>query len=158
MNQVALSFYEVPEQDNVELEAPLSAQELQEALLSMQSGKAPGIDSLPAEFYKTFWPVIGKDLLLVLRDSLNKGRLPLSGRRAVLTLLPKKGDLRDIKHWRPVSLLCTDYKLLSKVLATRLRKVMEHVIHVDQTYCVLKRVTNLAKRDTKLLQEQIISI
>ena len=142
--EVAQSFYEglpnVPEEDHAELEAELSAQELQEALQSMQSGKAPGIDGLPADFYKALWPVIGDDLLSVLRDSLSNGRLPLSCRRAVLTLLPKKGDLQEIKNWRPVSLLCTDYKLLSKVLATRLRKVMEHVIHVDQTYCVPSRL------------------
>ncbi|KAJ4944112.1 hypothetical protein JOQ06_012657 [Pogonophryne albipinna] len=142
--EVAQSFYEglpnVPEEDHAELEVELSAQELQEALQRMQSGKAPGIDGLPADFYKALWPVIGDDLLSVLRDSLSNGRLPLSCRRAVLTLLPKKGDLQEIKNWRPVSLLCTDYKLLSKVLATRLRKVMEHVIHVDQTYCVPSRL------------------
>jgi len=85
--------------------------------------------------------VIGKDLLLVLRDSSkNKGSLPLSCWRAVLTLLPKKGDLQEIKNWRPVSLLCTDYKLLSKVLAMRLKKVMENIIHVDQTYCIPNRL------------------
>uniref|UniRef100_A0A8C5E548 Reverse transcriptase domain-containing protein n=1 Tax=Gouania willdenowi TaxID=441366 RepID=A0A8C5E548_GOUWI len=106
----------------------------------MQSGKAPGIDGLPVDFYKAFWPEMGRDLLRVLRDSLRTGRLALSCRRAVLTLLPKKGDLQDIKNWRPVSLLCSDYKLLSKVLATRLRKVMESVIHVDQTYCVPGRL------------------
>ncbi len=39
-----------------------------------------------------------------------------------------------------MSLLCTDYKLLSKVMATRLRKVVEHIIHVDQTYCVPSRL------------------
>jgi len=53
-----------------------------------------------------------------------------------LTLLPKKGDLEDIKCWRPVSLLCSDYKLLSKVLANRLANVMDSVVHPDQTYCV----------------------
>ncbi len=86
---------------------------------------------------------MGEDLFVVLREGLSKGRLPLSCRRAVLTLLPKKGDLQDIKNWRPVSLLCTDYKLLSEVLAARLRKVMEHItsiIHVDQTYCVPSRL------------------
>ena len=50
--------------------------------------------------------------------------LPLSGRRAVITLLPKKGDLQEITNWRPVSLLCTDYKMLSKTLANRLREVI----------------------------------
>ncbi|KAK3508126.1 hypothetical protein QTP70_015056 [Hemibagrus guttatus] len=68
----------------------------------MENGRAPGIDGLPAEFYKAFWAVIGQDVLNVLRDSIRRGELPLSCRRAVLTLLPKKGDL---KNWRPVSLL-----------------------------------------------------
>ncbi len=75
----------------------------------------------------------------MLNESLAEGRLPLSCRRAVLTLLPKKGDLTDIKNWRPVSLLCTDYKLLSKTLANRLTEVMEQVIHPDQSYCILGR-------------------
>ena len=62
----------------------------------------------------------------LFRDSFNKGRLPLSCRRAALTLLPMKEHLQQIKSWRPEALLCTDYKILSKVLATRLRKVTEH--------------------------------
>lgn len=62
--------------------------------------------------------------------------MPMSCRRAVITLLPKKGDLCDVKSWRPVSLLASEYKLLSKVLATRLGKVLEEVIHPDQSYCV----------------------
>ena len=139
--EVSQSFYtglpQVEQQSHVELEAALSlSDELYAALQSMQSGKAPGIDGLPVDFYKSLWSVVGGDLLAVLSDSLAGGRLPLSCRRAVLTLLPKKGDLQFIKNWRPVSLLCSDYKLLSKVLATRLSRVMEQVIQCDQTYCV----------------------
>ena len=52
----------------------------------------------------------------------------------------KKGDLQDLKNWRPVSLLCGDYKILSKVLASRLREEMSEVIHVDQGYCVPGRL------------------
>lgn len=91
----------------------------------------------------------GGDLLTVLSDSL-----PLSCRRAVLTLLPKKGDLQFIKNWRPVSLLCTDYKLLSKVLATRLGRVMEQVIHCDQTYCVPGRLIS----DNVILIRDVLEI
>lgn len=72
----------------------------------------------------------------MLNEGLAEGQLPLSCRRAVLTLLPKKGDLTDIKNWRPVSLLCSDYKLLSKTLALRLSEVIEQVIHPDQSYYV----------------------
>ncbi len=63
----------------------------------------------------------------------------MSCRRAVITLLPKKGDLRNIKNWRPVSLLCSDFKIISKALAIRLKEAIGWVIHVNQTYCVPNR-------------------
>ncbi len=44
--------------------------------------------------------------------------------------------MQEIKNWRPVSLLCSDMKILSKALANRLKEVMKQVIHLDQTYCV----------------------
>jgi exonuclease III len=134
-----LFFDQLPqlsEDNNASLEQPLSLQELQGALMSTANGKAPGIDGLPVDFYKCFWSTIGVDLLEVINDSLAAGKLPLSCRRAVLTLLPKKGDLSEIKNWRPVSLLCADYKILSKALANRLRRVIGNVIHIDQSYCV----------------------
>ncbi len=83
------------------------------------------MDGLPVDFYNIFWKEISKDLSLVLMNSLENGFLPISCRRAILTLLPKKCDLQEIKNWRPVALLSTDYKLLSKVLAMRLKKTME---------------------------------
>lgn len=110
---------------NLTLSKPIGLEELSKALQGMDNGKVPGLDGIPVEFYKSFWSVIGEDLLVVLNDSLTKGRLPMSCRRAVLTLLPKKGNLNDIKNWRPVSLLCCDYKLLSKVLATHLGEVLD---------------------------------
>ncbi len=56
----------------------------------MENGKALGIDGIPVEFYKAFWPVIGEDLLAVLSDSLVRGLLPMSCRRVVLTPFAKK--------------------------------------------------------------------
>ena len=72
----------------------------------------------------------------MLNASVAGDKLPLSCRRAVLTLVPKKGDLTDLKQWRPLSLLCIDSRIFSKTLATRLGKVMAEITHVDQTYCV----------------------
>jgi len=129
----------VDEESNNDLQQTLSVQELYTAMMSMENGKSPGIDGLPVEFYKTLWPVIGEDLLTVLNDSLKTGLLPLSCRRAVITLLPKKGDLQCIENWRPVSLLCSEYKILSKSLATRLSKVLRKLIHSDQSYCIPNR-------------------
>ncbi len=83
---------QVPQELNSVLSNAVTLEELQKALQNMEFNKVPGIDGLPIEFYKTFWAEVSLDLLQVLNESLVNGQLPLSCRRAVLTLLPKKGD------------------------------------------------------------------
>ncbi|CAM2096608.1 unnamed protein product [Caretta caretta] len=102
----------------------------------MPTNKSPGMDGLTVEFYRVFWDILGPDLVTVWAESLQSGVLPLSCRRAVLALLPKKGDLCDLRNWRPISLLSTDYKILAKAISLRLGSVMADVIHPDQTYTV----------------------
>ncbi|TWW77456.1 Transposon TX1 uncharacterized 149 kDa protein ORF 2 [Takifugu flavidus] len=129
----------VSEEANLRLDRPLQLDELHAALLSMKGRKAPGVNGLTVEFFKAFWDIVAHDMLEVFNESLASGSLPLSCRRAVVTLLPKKGNLQEIKNWHPLSLLCMDYRILSKTLASRLREAMEQVIHRDQTYCVPSR-------------------
>ncbi|XDV12372.1 hypothetical protein PO909_001067 [Leuciscus waleckii] len=137
LNNVFLeNMPQVSEEANTGINKALSTEELERALKSMENGKTPGIDGISIDFYKVFWAEVGPDLLEVLNQSLIDGQLPKSCRRAIITLLPKKGDLSEIKNWRPVSLLCNDYKILSKALANRLGEVLDQIIHSDQTYCV----------------------
>ncbi len=60
----------------------------------------------------------------VFCECFKRGCLPNSCQRAVLSLLPKNGDLGLLKNWRPVSLMCLDYKILSKCLANRLKNIL----------------------------------
>lgn len=69
------------------------------------------------DFYKAFWDVLGEDLYAVLCECIKAGELPLSGWRAILTLLPKKGDLMTLKSLSPAALLTVDYKQVARVLA-----------------------------------------
>lgn len=96
--------------------AGITLQELHAANLDVQNSRALGLDGLPVDFNKVFWEIIDGDLLEVVSDSLKVGRLPMSCRIAI-TLLPNNGDPQDLKNFRLVSLLCTDYKTLSKALA-----------------------------------------
>lgn len=89
---------EVSESSNDSLEAELTLEGLHTALQSLANGKAPGIDGIPVEFYKTFWSLLGEDKLNVFNESFRTGLLPQSCRRGVITLLPKKGDLQELKN------------------------------------------------------------
>lgn len=121
------------------LETDLTFEEVTAAVKGLSSGKVPGLDGLSAEFYKKFWSLIGPDYFDVLKKCIGEKSLPLSCQRAVLTLLPKKGDLTLLKNWRPIAILCFEYKVLSKCLANRLNNVMHAIIHKDQSYCVKER-------------------
>ena len=127
----------VPNDLRAQLNEPITLAELNTALYSMENGKSPGSDGLSYEFYKEFWPTLKDDFLQLSNDVLNNDRLlSPSQRRAYITLLHKDGDKKDLKNWRPISLLCTDYKIIAKMIATRITKVLSSVIHEDQTCSV----------------------
>ncbi|CAM2118337.1 unnamed protein product [Caretta caretta] len=125
--------------DRDRLELPLTLAKFSEALRRMPTNKSPGMDELTVESYRVFWDVLGPDLVTVWAESLQSGVLPLSCSRAMLALLPKKGDLRDLRNWHPVSLLSTDYKIVAKAISLRLGSVLADVIHPDQTYTIPDR-------------------
>ena len=69
-----------------------------------------------------------------------KKELSTSQRQAVIKLIEKKDkDKRFIKNWRPISLLNVDYKIISKALASRLKKVLPNLISPQQTAYVENR-------------------
>ena len=66
-----------------------------------------------------------------------------SMRRGVISLLLKKErDITFIKNWRPIVLLNTDYKILSKAMAFRIKSVLNDIIHTDQTGFMSGRSTH----------------
>nr|XP_013770481.1 PREDICTED: uncharacterized protein LOC102205492 [Pundamilia nyererei] len=118
------------------LNRDMTLDELSAAVSQKASGKAPGIDGLPSGFFKHFWSLLGRDLLDVFKECFVGGILAASCRRAVISLIPKKGDLTLLRNWRPAALLCADYKILSKVLSNRLKMVIDLLIGLDQSYCI----------------------
>lgn len=120
--------------DRLLLNRLLSIEELELAVKNMKSGKTPGCDGLPAEFYKKFWNLVGPLLLSSFLYSLEKGILTPDQRRGIITLIPKKGrDKTLIRNWRPISILNTDFKILAKTLARRLSGIIPSIVHQNQT-------------------------
>ena len=107
--------------------------EVEKAVQELQNNKSPGPGGLPGEFYKIFWNDISDLLLNSFHDAFNNGFLTKSQKQGVLCLIPKKGkDLTKLESWRPLSVLNTDYKILAKVLAKRLKLGLREIINPDQ--------------------------
>jgi hypothetical protein len=105
--------------------------------------------------------LLGPLLLKVATTSLQDGQLPSSMRNGVITLIPKKGDLTALSNWRPITLLNTDYKLITRCLSSRISSVLPSLITTDQSYCVPGRTiyTNLhLNRDQKDVPVAVISL
>ena len=88
----------------------------------MKNNKSPGLDGLTVEFYQTFWFKIEKLVINSLNEGFLKNELSVTQKQGVLSLLYKKGDPENIENWRPITLLNTDYKILTRILAKRLQK------------------------------------
>ena len=124
------------EPDSQSCEGDISAKELHKALFDMESNKSPGLDGLTVEFYKEFWDVLYDIFLRLTKEIYQSKAMCNSMKTGLITLIPKKGDLRKLKNWRPISLLNTDYKIITKALANRISNVINSLVSEDQTCCI----------------------
>jgi hypothetical protein len=107
------------EAKRLELEHAVTIEEL-DISASQGNKSSAGMDGLSNCFIKKFWPLLRKPLHRYLTECLRKGRLTDSFR-----IIPKKGDPKKIGNWRPISLLSCLYKVLSRALNNRLKKVRD---------------------------------
>ena len=98
----------------------------------MKHNKSPGDDGIVSEFYVRYWYLIKEELTKVIKYTFLSNTLAPFQYRAMLTLLYKKGEREDISNWRPISLLNVDYKIITKILAERLKPLLPNIIHPDK--------------------------
>lgn len=116
----------------------VTLEECTAALDALARGKRPGVDGLPAEFYRTFWDMLGQEVVEVFNEAfMDPSAQPLlsASQRMGCTVLLYKGDgPRDlVSNYRPITLLNADYKILAKLLATRMGAALGEIIDPTQT-------------------------
>ncbi|CAL1353160.1 unnamed protein product [Linum trigynum] len=115
------------------LRRPFTVEEIEDALRHMGPLKAPGEDGFPAIFYKRNWDVIKEQVTEEILQALAEGKLPPKMNRTLICLIPKVKKPKSPKDYRPISLCNVSYKILSKVLANRLRTILHKLISETQS-------------------------
>ena len=136
------------------LTRPITKKEVTEAIKSCNGNSAPGLDGLPYEFYQTFHGVLSDDLVEVFNHCLFEAEsLTDTMRKAVITLIPKKGDTENLANWRPISLQNCDSKILAKIIANCLRPHLQTLTDESQVCSVPGRQI----QDHTMLVREIIT-
>ena len=129
-----LDIPKITEEQKQLCDAPITQAEVATALLQLKNNKCSSTDGIPPDFYKVFWPKLKEIMFQMYLEVVAEGKLHLSARRGILSLLEKKDKLPTrIKSWRPLTILSGDNKIYSKLLANRLKNVQPHLIHHSQT-------------------------
>ena len=134
LNQIKTTVGEV---DKKECDEEIREEEIKRAISELNKNKSPGIDGLGSEFYIVFKDFLTSILKEVYEDIFKKEEMnQRMGMGLIKLIYKRKGDKVDLKNYRPITMLNTDLKILTKVLANRLKEVMPTIIETNQVYGV----------------------
>lgn len=122
------------------LVSPVTAQEIYEALLSLPNDKVSGPDGFTKEFYVAAWKIIGQDFITAIQSFFLFGFLPSGINATILSLILKTENAEKMKDFRPIACCNLLYKVISKVLANKLRIIFPDAIESNQSAFITGRL------------------
>ena len=119
-----LQFPTIREENTNWLEEEFQEEEVKASIFNLASDKTPGLDGFPLSFYQEHWDLLRVDIVAFTKEFHSSGRLSKTIGASFIALVPKKTEADYIKDFRPISHLGSIYKILAKVLVTRLQKIL----------------------------------
>ena len=123
----------VIEDMNKDLLVEFIENEVKVALNQMAPLKALGLDGMSPLFYQHYWNLVGKDTTTSILSFLNSATLPKHLNHTFITLTPKVKNPELVYEFHPISLCNVLYKIFSKVLTNRLKKILPYIITEHQS-------------------------
>ena len=136
----SLLQFRCSEEDQEKLISEVTTEEVKAVTFKMSSNKSPGPDGYTVEFFKSAWPIVGEDVVVAVQSFFIKGFLPKGINSTILALIPKKETAKEMKDYRPISCCNVLYKVISKLLANRLKDIMPQFIANNQSAFVKDRL------------------
>ena len=94
----------------------------------MPCDKSPGPDRFTVEFFKAAWSIRGPEFIISVQSFFAKGFLPKGVNTTILVLIPKKTMAHEMNDYRPISLCNVIYKVISKIIANRLKLTLRTLL------------------------------
>eukprot|EP00253_Pinus_taeda_P014197 PITA_14197 len=117
---------------NKELDQVITEEEICAVTFSMQQDKAPGPDGFTVAFYRNHWETIKKDFVQIVKNVFQNHKMGENTKSSHIALIPKEMNPLSFDRFRPISLCNVSYKILTKILANRLKKLLPHLISENQ--------------------------
>ncbi|KAE8674715.1 hypothetical protein F3Y22_tig00111721pilonHSYRG00161 [Hibiscus syriacus] len=134
------------------LDRPFEKNKIKEALFSMGPPKSPGIDGFHAIFFQKNWVIVGEKVCSLIKKCLNGDQIEEALNRTSLVLLPKVPKPERINQFRPISLCQVIYKIITKVIANRLKPILPTMISNSQT----SFIPGMVITDNIILAQEVI--
>lgn len=125
---VGLQFNRIFKASTQSLEAVFTKEEVSDCLKIWDGNKAPGSNGFTMKFLQEFWYLIKDDVIELFSESHNSGNFVKSLNATFLSLIPRKKGAKEFNDLRPISLVGSIYKLIIKVLAKKLSRILGEVI------------------------------
>lgn len=125
------------DQDNIFLKAIPSNEEIKKVVFSFEGSKSPGPDGFPMFFFQMYWSVVGKDVTDAVKEFFGAKRILKEVNGTFISLIPKKAGADTMDNFRSISLCNSSYKIISKVITSRLLTLLPKLISHQQNGFVL---------------------
>ena len=121
------------------LERPFEEEEVQKVVFDCDDHKSLGLDGFTLAFFQVCWKEVKSDLMTVMNDFHSSGVVNRGVNETYIALIPKKYGSCRVSEFRPISLVTNLYKIISKVLVSRLKGVLDSTISKNQRAFVANR-------------------
>nr|GEV35059.1 putative RNA-directed DNA polymerase, eukaryota, reverse transcriptase zinc-binding domain protein [Tanacetum cinerariifolium] len=121
------------------LESHISLDGVKNVVWECGSNKAPGQDGFSFAFIKKYWDRMKMDIFKFVNSFFASGSMPQDANSSFFTLILKISNPLSVKDFRLISLIGTHYKIISKLLANRLSKVIDKIVSKEQSAFILGR-------------------